>query len=67
MRAPKNHFKVGVVFETVAFGIENLKNPEPTPAVVLSELEDFCARIRKEMAVDAERKRLADPAGPEEE
>jgi hypothetical protein len=58
MRTPKNHFKAGVRFDSHAYSVENLKDVELTPADVLRELEDFCGRIRRDIA---KQDTLADP------
>lgn len=49
MRTPKNHFKMGVSFPHVAYSIENRKDVEITPADVLQHIEDFAARIRRDL------------------
>jgi hypothetical protein len=50
MRKPRNYFNVGVVFDSHAYSVQNRNDVEVTPAVVLKELEDFCARVRRDIA-----------------
>lgn len=60
MRTPKNHFKVGVRFPDIAFGVENAKDATITPQVVVEALEAFCGCVRKELA----RRQLPAPEAP---
>lgn len=53
MRKPRNQFNVGVRFESHAYSIVSLKDVDLSPADVLSELEEFCARIRRDLAAKA--------------
>lgn len=50
MRTPRNYFNVGVRFDRHAFSVQNANDVELTPADVLRELEDFCARVRRDLA-----------------
>jgi hypothetical protein len=57
MRKPTNFFHVGVCFETHAYSIQDRGKEdghEVTPQVVLSELEDFCRRVRRDLAKAAD-------------
>jgi hypothetical protein len=58
-----NHFKVGVVFKDIAFGIENRTDRPVTPQIVLEALEGFCARIRRELGKRAKAPAGAPPGG----
>lgn len=47
MAKHKNRFDVQVVFPDITFGMKNRADVELTPEDVATELEEFCARIRR--------------------
>jgi hypothetical protein len=44
----RNHYSIGVRFESHAYAV--VSDPNIAPEDVLAGLEDFCARIRRDLA-----------------
>lgn len=50
MPRPRNYFNVGVRFDRHAYSVTSRTDVELTPPDVLKELQDFCQRIKRDLA-----------------
>lgn len=53
MRAPTTHWKLSVRFDSHAYSVESRRDVDLTPADMLEAIEDFAARLRRDIATKA--------------